>query len=514
MKLADLRRRYHAALQERQPWEAAYQECYDYALPGRKSFFSRSPEQDAPEIFDPTAVNGIQEFASRMQAGMVPNFSQWIKLEVGQEVPEEEAAAVNQQLEKVTGIFFEYLNASNFSAQVHESLIDVGLGTASLECVEGSSIEPLVFSATPLPELALEAGPNDEMSGFFRGRRMKTSNIELAYGVKIPDDTKRKAGNNGEADPKLTVVSYVARNWDKPNEYAYNRYVFLDHEDGSILKTSEHNGRGSCQHIGFRWSKAAGEIWGRGPLFNMLPTIRVLNLVTQLTLENAELAVTGLYTYEDDGVLNPDTVMMRPGTLIPIAPGSGGVRQFNTGGNFQVGDLIVSRLQQEVMKGLYNETLGPTDKTPMSATEVQQRMADLSRQIGSAFGRMQVELVNGVVDRVLYILDKINVIDRPRINGRAVKIVATSPLAQAQAIESVNAATNALGIIQQFYGERGLELYSDGAEVAKHVFNELGVPARIYRNEESRTQMVQNAAMAQQVGGPQIAPQGTGSPFG
>ena len=514
MDIKDLRKRYRLALQERQPWEDGYQDCYDYALPGRKSFFNREAADDAPEIFDPTAVNGIQEFASRMQAGMVPNFSQWIKLEVGQELPEDQRALANKELEKVTSVFFEYLNASNFSSQAHEALIDVGLGTASLECVEGSSIEPLVFSATPLPELALEAGPNDEMSGFFRGRKMKASMIEKTYDVTIPDQLKREVGNGGETDPKLCVVSYVARNWDKPNEYAYSKYIFLDHENGSILKSSEHNGRGACQHIGFRWSKASGEVWGRGPLFNMMPTIRVLNLVTQLTLENAELAVTGLYTYEDDGVLNPDTVMMRPGTMIPIAPGSGGVRQFNTGGNFQVGDLIVSRLQQEVMKGLYNETLGPTDKTPMSATEVQQRMADLSRQIGSAFGRLQVELVNGVVDRVLYILDKKNIIERPRINGRSIKIVATSPLAQAQAIESVNAVTNSLGIIQQFYGERGLELYSDGAEVAKHVFDELGVPARIFRDEQSRTQMVQNVTMAQQAGGQPIDPQGTVTPFG
>lgn len=499
MDVSALRKRYEQALKLRQPWESAYQECYDYALPGRQSFFSREPTQDAPEIFDPTAVIGTQEFASRMQAGMVPNFSRWIKLEAGEEVPETARKKINAELEKTTRVFFEYLNASNFSEQVHEALIDISLGTASLECVEGSSIEPLVFSATPLPELAIEPGPNNEMGGFFRGRKMRCSKIESAYGVTISSELRKKLGGDGE-DPEVTVVSFVVRDYEKENEFAYDCYVFLDHDDGTILKSQSVNGRGSNQHIGFRWSKVAGEVWGRGPLFNMMPTIRVLNLVTQLTLENAELAVAGLYTYEDDGVLNPDNVLLRPGTMMPIAPGSSGVRQFNTAGNFEIGDLVVSRLQQQVQKGLYNETLGPTDKTPMSATEVSQRMADLSRQIGSAFGRLQVELVNAIVDRVLYLLDKAGKLQRPKINGRDVKIVATSPLAQAQAIESVNAVTNHLGIVQQFYGDRGIELYTDGAQVAQYVQEQLGIPERINRDEDNRQDLVENVATAQAAG--------------
>ena len=74
----------------------------------------------------------------------------------------------------------------------------------------------------------------------------------------------------------------------------------------------------------------------------------------------------------------------------------------------------------------------PNEKTPMSATEVAERMADLSRQIGSAFGRLQAELVNPVLQRVVYILKKQGRIKIPVINGREIKIKSSSPLAQAQ----------------------------------------------------------------------------------
>lgn len=521
MDVAKLKARWKRALTLREPWESGYQECYDYALPGRTSFFRNNPEQDAPEIFDETAVIATQEFASRIQAGLVPNYAQWIKLEAGSEVPAELRGQVNTELEAITQIFFEYVNASNFGQEVNESLIDIALGTAVLECAEGSSIQPLVFGAAPLPEIALEPGPNDEIGGYFRARKMPISRIEQSYGVKVPQKSRdlaasQQSGPGNSDDPKMTVVLAVFRDYDRENEYAYKRYVFLpEDEDGGLLKADELNGRGSCPMIGYRWSKVAGEVWGRGPLYNMMPAVRVANLVTQMTLENAELAIAGLYTYEDDGVLNPDNVLLRPGTMVPVAPGSSGVRQINTASNFNVGDLILTRLQENIRKGMYSETLGPMNKTPMSATEVAQRMADLSRQIGSAFGRLQVEMVNPVVNRVLYILERKGVLKRPQINGRAVKIVATSPLSQAQAVEQINATGNWLAMLLQYFGPEAINLYADGAQVAKYAQEQLGVPERLYRTDEARAKMVQDMATAQMGG---MSGEGTGqgpaTPFG
>ena len=47
------------------------------------------------------------------------------------------------------------------------------------------------------------------------------------------------------------------------------------------------------------------------------------------------------------------------------------------------------------------ETLGRPEGTPMTATEVSERMADLSRQIGSSFGRLQSELIHPLLKRII-----------------------------------------------------------------------------------------------------------------
>lgn len=507
-KHEQLTRRWKRALQKRGSWENGYQEVYDYCLPGRQGFFNRNPTEDSPEIFDETAVIGVQEFASRMQAGMVPNFADWIKLEASRTLPEDVQNKINKELEPITQIVFEHIHASNFAEEAHECLIDIALGTAVMDVHEGDSLDPIVFASVPLFELALEAGPKDEISGFFRARKMHCNDIEATYRVKIGPELRKELGKSESTDankeekdnPKVEVVACTYRDHTKQNEYSYRRAIWLPDagSDNGILYDKPVTGKGACPSIGFRWSKVAGEVWGRGPAYNLMPTIRVLNLVKQLTLENAEMAIAGLYQYDDDGVFNPDNILLRPGTFIPRAPGSSGISQFNASGDFNLAEFIQRDLKEDIKKGLYNETLGSTDTTPMSATEVAQRMADLSRQIGSAFGRLQVEFVNAVIMRVMFILDKRGIIKMPRVDGKVVKIVATSPLAEAQRVENINVVNQWLGIIASTYGPEGVNLYTNGAEVAKYAQKELGVPDRLYRDEQNRAQMVENLATAQQ----------------
>ena len=151
-----------------------------------------------------------------------------------------------------------------------------------------------------------------------------------------------------------------------------------------ILLRRQFEGEGSNPYVVFRWSKASGEIWGRGPLLNSLPAIKTCNLTIELILENAQMSISGMYQLEDDGIVNVDTIQLLPGTIIPRAPGSRGLEPVSPAGNFNVADLVLKDMRTNIRKALYNEMLGDPNKTPMSATEVAERMADLSRQIGSA----------------------------------------------------------------------------------------------------------------------------------
>ena len=263
-------------------------------------------------------------------------------------------------------------------------------------------------------------------------------------------------------------------------------------------------GLGSNPYIIYRWSKCAGEVYGRGPLQLALPAIKTSNLVIELILENAQMAISGMYQVEDDGVVNVDNISLIPGTIIPKAAGSQGLTPISPAGNFNVSDLVLREMRTNIKKALYNDMLGtPNEKTPMTATEVAERMADLSRQIGAAFGRLQAELVNPVLQRVIYILKKQGRIKIPVVNGREIKIRSSSPLAQAQQQQDVATIDRFLGMVQQRVGPQLLNVLVKQDEVAKFVAKKLGIPEELIRSSEEMQQAAQQMQqmMGQQQGG-------------
>ena len=87
----------------RENWVPLFEECYEYALPQRESFYYEEAGQRRDDkIFDETAVVGVQEFASRLQSGLVPNFARWADLVSGSEVPKDQREAVDKDLDEVT----------------------------------------------------------------------------------------------------------------------------------------------------------------------------------------------------------------------------------------------------------------------------------------------------------------------------------------------------------------------------------------------------------------------------
>jgi hypothetical protein len=215
-----------------------------------------------------------------------------------------------------------------------------------------------------------------------------------------------------------------------------------------------------------------------------------------MVLENAQMAIAGIYQMDDDGVINPDTINLVPGTIIPKAIGSGGLQPIQSAGRFDVSQMILSEQRHNIKLALYNDMLGNPDRTPASATEIVERQADLSRRMGAAFGRLQAELVQPVLRRVVYILRKQGRIDIPKINGREVKIRATSPLAQAQANQDISSVARFLEMVGGTFGPEVMGMVVDPEKASQYLAKKFGVPESLLRDEEQRKQI---AAMAQQM---------------
>ena len=487
-------KKYQKAKALRENFVDLFEECYEYALPQRESFYYEAVGQRRDDkIFDETAVVGVQEFASRLQQGLVPNFARWADFRAGSEVPSETRESVDNELDEVTEYVFEVIQNSNFGQEVHESFLDLAVGTGVLSVSEGDAINPIVFSAIPLPHVVLDTGPDDRIDHVYRERSVRASDVPLMY-KKAQINSKLQNKIKNAPDDKVKILEVVAKDYTVKNDEAYLFYA-IDCTHKEVVRQENYRGVGSNPFICFRWSKCSGEVYGRGPLINALSAIKTTNLTIELILENAQMAISGIYQIEDDGVVNTDTISLVPGTVIPKAAGSRGLEPIRAAGSFDVANLVLSDMRLNIKRALYNDMLGNPDRTPASATEVAERMADLSRRIGSAFGRLQAELVQPVLQRVVYILKKQGRIELPTINGREVKVRSVSPLAQAQANQDITSVARWLELVQATFGPQVVQILIDSEETAAYLGKKFGVPDSLIRDLEERRQLV---ALAQQ----------------
>ena len=497
-------------------WKDKYEEAYEYTMPSRESFYEETiGERRTDKIFDETAVVGIQEFASRLQAGIVPTYGRWANLEAGSEIPEDQRPTVNEALDEITKYVFEVLSGSNFNQEVHEAFMDCAIGTGVMLVEEGDALNPVKFTAIPLPKVMLNNGPDNKVDTVFRKRQIAYNQLMTAYPKAEMSEKMMKAIENNETK-KANIVEGVYRIYDEPNTERFKYCVACMNEE-EIIFEKELDGIGSNPFIVFRWNKGSGEVYGRGPVFNSMAAIKTTNLTVELILQNAQMNISGIYTYEDDGVLNPDNINLVPGALIPVAPNSRGLTPLAGAGRFDVAQLILADMRQNIKKALYMETLGRPEGTPMSATEVAERMADLSRQIGSSFGRLQAEFVTPLLRRVIRILSKQGRIEIPKVDNREVKVIATSPLSQSQHQQDVAVVNNFNAILAQTFGPQILNMIVKQDEVARYLAEKLGLPEKLIRDPQEQQALIQELQnMAQQsnmaaneLGIPSQPPQGT-----
>ena len=251
-----------------------------------------------------------------------------------------------------------------------------------------------------------------------------------------------------------------------------------------------------------RWRVASGEVYGRGPLLQCLGDVKVINLLMQMVLESGEIAISGMWQAESDGILNPETIRLVPGVIIPKAPDSRGLEPISTGSNFDIAQYLLGDLRGNIRRALFDEDLGPPVGTPMSATEVSARMQEIFRRMGSAYGRLEREFVQPLIKRVLYILKEKGRIEIPKIDGREIDIISVSPLASAQAQEDVVRYQKFVGALQGTFGPEVMPLLMNPQIVAQWLMEQYELkPSLLYDDKQKQELLGQIQQMAPQMTG-------------
>ncbi len=269
-----------------------------------------------------------------------------------------------EQLDALTDIFFAGITASNFDVAIGEFFLDLLVGTGTV----------------PISEIALEEGPDAEIGAVFRKfekpvRVLRTmwkdigENVQLdAYIDEAGEDTDVIVHECTYRDYEEDVWRYVvlletALDADTSlssygNSEGDNNDDDDDDDDALVLVEREYR---ENPWIITRWIRVSGEVYGRGPVLNALPDAKTLNLAKKLELQNASLAVAGVWLVKNNSVINPNTITIKPGAIIPVMSTGGSqgadLQPLHMGTSLQYSQIIISELREAIKETMFDHTV-------------------------------------------------------------------------------------------------------------------------------------------------------------
>lgn len=481
-------KRFEDAKGRKSEWLTQFEEAYRFSIPHRNTFFDQTKGQKKnQDVFDSTAVLGVPVFATKLQALMVPPWREWSILSLGPGARKEDRdnARIKELLAEQTDTMFGHINHSNMAPQVHESFQDLAIGTGAFDIMGGElGQKSLIFNAIPLTELVLEEGPMSTIETTYRELKVKARNILREWPGSQPSVALQKIIHD-KPDQDVEFIEAVIFD---PKRQSWEGVVVWKKEKHAIWNASWNTN----PRIVFRWSVTPGEIYGRGPIMQVLPDIKTANKVVEFILRNAAIQVAGMWTSRSDSSINPFNFRPAPGAVIPVQSNDSGnpsIRALERSGDLRLGFEVLNQLQETVKRALFQDLREPSDAV-ISATQFAGEMKELIETRGSSFGRLQTETVEATVVRVTDILSRKGEMAELKIDGRGLTLKHTSPLARAQDIDDLETLRLTLESAPQESVALGVKIEELGAWVAEKT----GLDPRLIREPAERDQLQKQAA--------------------
>lgn len=513
-------KRSDAAWKVKNQWRDLRTSAYELALPMRNPYHSGGDGKSKTtpgtrkmnNVFDSTLQVMTVRLANRLQSELTPPFMKWAKLVPGAFIPEANKAEIQKQLDPMNDALFAALHVSNFDTAINEFYLDLLVGTGVMMVMKGDDDMPIRYICVPQAEVALEEGPWGGINGVFRIHNMKIRLIEetwAGFDIKKPLEFDKQVKDDPEKEIRLIEATYYDAKEDK---WFYDVVWQGPSQGGKASKGNHHrlieDEFEESPWIVARWIKVAGEVEGRGPVLFALPDAKTLNKLKELVLMNASIAVSGVWTAVDDGVLNPNTVKIIPGAVIPVARNGGALgaslTPLTSGADFNVAAIVADDLITSIKKTMMDSTLPEQQGTPPSATEVIRRVKELQADIGSPFGRLMSELIRPLIQKSLNMLGQLGIIPmgagrKIKVNGGTVDVQVQTPMAQAQNLTDVQTAVQWMEIVQGL-GQEAFLLGVNVEDMPEWLGLKMGVDTKLMRDKTQRSQAMKmiGAMSAQQ----------------
>ena len=478
----------------RTPWENLWQDCGEYVNPNRGDFSTiryRADTARYDKIYDTTAPLANENLASGLQGFLTSPSQRWFSLSTFDDEINEEYQ-VKEWLNKTTNILYDRvfnIPESNFNSQAHELYLDLGSFGTAVMMVQDNPGSGISFRTFHLADCYIQENDSGFVDTLYRKYKRTGRQLMERFGDAVPEkiikisqkDPYREFEVIHAVEPSETYGDPIK----KPTKKAFKScYVLL--EEKTLL---EEGGFDEFPYMVPRWSKVAGEIYGRSPSMTSLPDIKMVNAMMKTIIKAAQKITDPPLLVPDDGFILP--VRTVPGGLNFYRSGTQDrIEPLETRGRPDIGFDLLNNRREHIKAAFHVDWMQMPDQkgSPnMTATEVVARQEEKMRLMGPMIGRLQVEFLGPLIDRVFKIMMRKKQIPQPPgiLEGQEMKILYTSPLARAQKSGQLMTITRLFeSMVPLFQAKPDLLDNMNTDETFRYFHHLLDAPAKILNPEE------------------------------
>jgi len=277
-------RKYEALKSERTNWDSHWEECAQFIVPRKDDVHQTlsSGAKKYSKVYETTAIHSNELLAAALHGMLTNPATTWFELSTGDE-PTDQDDEVRLWLQNTVKQMHNVLNASNFHTNIHELYLDLGCFGTALMRIEEDDEEVVRFQTRPIYEAYLRENAQGTITTIYRSFKLDVMQIADAFGTDNFDSQLDSflTSNDSQKHEILHVVEPV----EEGDEYASKGFKFKSlyilKERKIYLKTG---GFKEFPYVVPRWTKIAGEVYGRSPGMKALADIKMTNVVAKTIL--------------------------------------------------------------------------------------------------------------------------------------------------------------------------------------------------------------------------------------
>lgn len=494
-------------------WLSLYQECADYGMPNDNQItIKRSPGQEKLDTFQTEGENDIIKLASGLYSYMFPTDAKAFGLKIDDEALNDEDE-VKQALTKAVTVAHEHLVQSPFRQNFFELLKSLGCFGTSCFYEEPGKTQTVNFVNFHIKNIFYEVDDDGVIDTVYRKFEYTARQAVKKFGKENLGTIINTAFKDSkEKSKKFKFIHIVepredvdGKNSDPLTMDIASVYVCV--ADKMIVMES---GYEEMPYQIPLFDRDAEEIRGRSPMMKMLPDIKQLSTMKQTRIKGWEKICDPPAVFPSDGSVWP--MATQPGGVMYKMPGADDPAWFEFKGDIAALDEAIEKTKTEIKSGFFLDLFDVLiDRKNMTATEVRARIEQQLRFLTPIIGRLQSELFNPMIKRVINILIRAGKIILPDIlKGVDYTIEYLGPLALAMKTLETQGFVIAMEQLKGFNEAERIE-YIDNFNVdviTRDLSRNNGVPAtwlnaekKVIQIREARAEAAQRQALMENMPG-------------